>query len=689
MPFGYIVSLGTDNTLGSGDTISDPWTSFDIQEDLGAGQWIFTGRDGGTNYRDEVEPGNYYLGTDGNVYFIPDFGEVDTLRSAEVVSAPAYADTNQVDGTAGADVIDATFTDAQGDQVDDGSTAGGDADADRVLAGAGDDTVLSGAGADTVYGGTGSDVIDGGAGADVLYGGDAPGTQTTETLSWDAQGVDGTDVTSGFTQTTGLMDVTVSLDTTGANNNAFLAIEETDQNYVRADEPFDPFSSLYFFGDGDGLTGTLNIGFASNDPTAQDEVENVVFRINDVDHAAGNHRDILTITATDANGDPVEVIITPEGADTVSGNTVTAADGGQSAADAQGSILVEIAGPVSDIQIVYSNADIGTQAIWISDLYFDVIPAADNDTISGGAGDDTIFGEEGDDLLDGGTGADSIDGGSGNDTIDIAEGDSVTGGAGDDVFRIVDLAEAGSSTITLVGGETDEVAGDTLDLNQLGDRTTLNFTTNEVGELSGSIQLIDGTLLTFSNIENIICFTPGTLIKTPRGLRPIEDLRPGDLVITRDRGPQPLRWIGKRTVPATGVLAPVRIDPVLVRGATAPLIVSQQHRLLWEGYRAQMLFGETEVLVAAKHLLANPAVTLLDGGEVTYVHLLFDRHEVIYANGMPTESFYPGDMALGSVTDRSRSEMFDLFPELRSGLSAFGDTARLCLRQHEAPLLVA
>lgn len=687
MPFGYIVNLGTDNTLGSGDSISDPWTSFTIAEDLGPGQWMFTGRDGGTNFRDEVEPGNYYLGTDGNIYFIPDFGEVDRLNSAEVISAPSIAAGNQVDGTGSGDLIDASFTDAQGDQVDDGSGGGSDPDADRVVAGGGDDTVLAGLGADTVYGGQGSDVIDGGDGDDVLYGGEAPGT-ATENLSWDAQGADGTDVTLGFTQTTGLMNVTVSTDATGANNGLALNIEETDRNYVEADEAFDPFSSAVLRGDGDGLTGALNISFASNDPLAQDEVTNVVFRINDVDQVSGNHQDILTITATDANGDPVEVIITPEGSDTVSGNTVTAANGDQSPAQAEGSVLVEIAGPVSDIQIVYANGDVNTQAIWISDIYFDVLPADDNDTISGGAGNDMIYGESGNDVIDGGTGSDTIDGGAGNDTIDMAEGDVVDGGAGNDVFRIVDLAETGTSAITLTGGE-ENGDDDVLDLNTLGDRTTLSFTTSPTGELSGSIQLVDGSLLTFSGIDRIICFTPGTMIQTASGPRAIETLARGDLIVTRDRGLQPLRWLGKRTVPATDALAPVQIDPILVPGATAPLVVSQQHRILWEGYRAQMLFGETEVLVAAKHLLSNPAVRLLEGGEVTYIHMLFDHHEVVYANGMPTESFYPGDMALCSVTDRSRHEMFELFPELRSGLGAFGDTARLCIRQHEAPLLVA
>ena len=703
MPFGYLVNLGADNALGVDDVISDPWTDFVSAQEIGAGQWVFTGRDGGQNFNNTLEPGIYYLATDGNVYFVPTFGEVDRLDAADVVSAPAFLGTNQVDGTDAGDVINSAFTDADGDAVDDGSTASGNADSDIIYGNGGNDTINSGAGADTVFGGAGNDVINGGGGGDSLSGGSGNDSiiggggadviygvneddLVTENLSWDAQGADEAIITGSFTQNTGLMDVSVTVSDTG-NNNAEFSIETNEINFSEPDDPFSRLSSLYVAGDGDAETGRIDISFDSADPTVGDEVQNVMFRINDIDQATGNHRDVITINATDANGNPVTVTITPTGNATVSGNTITAGNGGVSQADAQGSVLVEIAGPVKDIDIIYSNAVSGTQAIWVTDVYFDVSPAT-NDTLFGGAGNDSIFGQGGDDLIAGQTGADVIDGGAGNDTIDVGQGDMVTGGAGNDLFRIVDLAEAGTTGITLVGGD-DSGDNDVLDLGGVADRTTLSFTTGPTGELTGSVELIDGTLLTFSGIDQIICFTPGTMIQTIAGPRTIESLSAGDMVITRDRGPQPVRWIGKRTVPATGALAPVEIDPVLISGATAPLIVSQQHRVLWEGYRAQMLFGEAEVLVAAKHLLSNPAVRLLEGGEVTYIHLLFDQHEVIYANGMPTESFYPGDMALSSLTDNGRHEMFELFPDLRSGLSAFGDTARLCLRQHEAPLLVA
>lgn len=703
MPFGYRVNLGPDNSLNANDTIIDPWFDFDVAQDLGAGQWVFTGQDGGSNFVNEVEPGTYFLATNGFVYFVPAFGEVDVLTSASVISAPAFDDTNQVDGSDVGETIDTSFTDADGDQIDDGSTADGNPNSDLVFGNGGDDSIASGAGDDTVFGGTGDDTISGGSGADtlsgeagndsilggdgddVIYGVDEDG-RLTENLSWAAQGADEDDLSAGFTQNTGLMDVTLSFTDSG-NNSATFTLETTDTQYTETQEPFSTQSSLNIFGNGDGETGRIDLSFAAADPSVTDEVQNVTFRLNDIDQAGGNHRDVITINATDSNGDPVSVTLTPAGNATVSGNTVTAGNGGASPADAQGSVLVEIAGPVSDIEIIYANALNGTQAVWMSDVYFDVSPATD-DTLSGGDGADSLFGQAGDDVLDGGTGADSLDGGDGNDTITIAQGDTATGGAGNDVFRIADLAEAGAASISLAGGE-DDGDDDVLELSDLVDRSTLNVTTGATGELNGSVELVDGSLLTFSGIDRIICFTPGAQIQTPSGLRAIETLVPGDRVLTRDHGAQPLRWIGQRTVSATGNLAPIQIDPILIPGATAPLLVSPQHRILWEGHRAQMLFGTSEVLVAAKHLLSNPAVTRREGGKVTYIHLMFDQHEVIYANGMPSESFFPGDTALGSISDHSRSELFTLFPELRTGLGAFSETARLCLRHHEAPLLIA
>lgn len=161
------------------------------------------------------------------------------------------------------------------------------------------------------------------------------------------------------------------------------------------------------------------------------------------------------------------------------------------------------------------------------------------------------------------------------------------------------------------------------------------------------------------------CFAAGTLIETTDGFCAVEDLKPGDMVITMDNGPQPVRWVGQRTVSGRGQFAPIRIASGAL-GNTRALMVSPQHRMLITGWRAEMFFGEDEVLVAAKHLINNDRIHAHPVDEVTYVHVMFDRHEVIYAEGCASESFYPGDYVL-SGDAQMRQEILALFPELGDG----------------------
>ena len=187
--------------------------------------------------------------------------------------------------------------------------------------------------------------------------------------------------------------------------------------------------------------------------------------------------------------------------------------------------------------------------------------------------------------------------------------------------------------------------------------------------------------------DTIPCFTPGTLIATPFGDRAIETLQVGDLVLTRDSGPQPIRWIGQRTVLGVGDFAPITFAPGALDGITKPLVVSPNHRMLLAGYRAELLFGSDEVFVSAKHLVNGSDIRWSDQKTVTYIHLMFDRHEVVTSNGAPSESFHAGQIGLRSITDQSRIDLFKAFPALRADVSSFGDTARMCLNKHEASVL--
>ncbi|MDO5528273.1 MAG: Hint domain-containing protein [Paracoccus sp. (in: a-proteobacteria)] len=172
-----------------------------------------------------------------------------------------------------------------------------------------------------------------------------------------------------------------------------------------------------------------------------------------------------------------------------------------------------------------------------------------------------------------------------------------------------------------------------------------------------------------------ICFTAGTMIATPSGEVAVEDLRAGDMVSTVDNGAQMLRWAGHKTLGAARLEANPRLLPIRIRaGALGPntpsrdLLVSPQHRVLVRSRIAQRMFGTDEVLVAAKQLCQIDGIdiaTELD--EVVYVHLLFDRHEVLMSNGAATESLYTGAQALKMVGAAAREEIFAIFPELADG----------------------
>ncbi len=206
--------------------------------------------------------------------------------------------------------------------------------------------------------------------------------------------------------------------------------------------------------------------------------------------------------------------------------------------------------------------------------------------------------------------------------------------------------------------------------------------------------LIDGVVYTVTSVDNnagvpwdvLICFVGGTLIETAQGLADVENLVAGDLVITLDHGLQPIRWIGSRTVDAGGKFAPICIRKGAL-GNHRDLFVSPQHRLLFKGALAEMYFGESEVLVAAKHLVNGKTIQKMPARRVTYYHLLFDTHEIILSEGIPSESLHPNQNSLRGVSKQSRQEILTLFPELAVPGGTKGKPARPCIRKHEASLL--
>ena len=193
----------------------------------------------------------------------------------------------------------------------------------------------------------------------------------------------------------------------------------------------------------------------------------------------------------------------------------------------------------------------------------------------------------------------------------------------------------------------------------------------------------------------VICFTPGTRIVTPDGTRRIEDLRPGDTIQTKDNGGQAVLWKGHRRMTGARLYAMPHLRPIRFRsgalGIDRPdedLLVSPQHRMLVRGAAAQSLFHANEVLVAAEDLLNDGSISIDRVlREVTYVHVLMERHQIVWANGLETESFHPSNTALETVDPAQREGLLNILPGLADDPFAYGDFARRNLTSSEAAIL--
>lgn len=164
--------------------------------------------------------------------------------------------------------------------------------------------------------------------------------------------------------------------------------------------------------------------------------------------------------------------------------------------------------------------------------------------------------------------------------------------------------------------------------------------------------------------ENYVsCFASGARIATPTGPRAVERLVPGDLVLTVDDGPQPILWAGRRTVRGDGPFAPVHLSRGVL-GLRQPLLVSPQHRMMAQGQRLELMFGIDSAFVAAKHLCDGATVWIAPQRQITYHHILFERHQAIWANGAVTESFLPDITGVAGLAHAGQAELFALFPEV-------------------------
>ncbi len=508
--------------------------------------------------------------------------------------------------------------------------------------------VLNGAaGNDTLDGGAGNDTLAGGAGADSLIGGS--GTDTAD-YSASASGV------------------TVSL-ATGLGSGGDAA--------------------------GDTLTAIENLtGSGFNDLLTGDAGANVLTGAAGADSLSGGAgSDSLyggTENDTLVGGSGSDLLDGGTGTDTAdysasaSGVTVSLATGLGSGGDAAGDTLTGIENLTGS----------GFNDLLTGDGAANVLDGgAGDDTLLGGDGNDLLFGGGGNDQLDGGAGDDTIYGGAGNDYFSAETGhDALYGGDGNDTFF-------GGIGETIEGGES-SADNDLLDLSAWGWSRT-NIIYDPLNHENGTVQFLDPAghvigSMNFSNIEKVLpCFTPGTMILTDRGEIAVEDLQPGDIVETLDSGLQPLRWIGRRDLSIADLIVQPQLQPIRIAAGALrhglperDMMVSPQHRMLIEGARAEMLFGEPEVLVAATHLTALPGIEQVMTYGVTYIHLLFDCHQIIRADGAWTESFQPADRTLSNMDSEQRAEIEALFPKVTMEDLTF-QAARLSLKGYEARALLA
>lgn len=261
------------------------------------------------------------------------------------------------------------------------------------------------------------------------------------------------------------------------------------------------------------------------------------------------------------------------------------------------------------------------------------------------------------------------------------------------------LVETFKSESILVLSDGTEVKGWYVEIEVAVDKDVYFIPTDgtipRVDTLGEDVDLQGAQEAPVTDLTPVPCFTGSSLILTKHGLTAARDLRVGDLVQTRDNGYQEIRWVGLRSLEAATLSSLPQYRPIRIAkdslGPGVPerdLLLSPNHRVLVQSQSLQLYFGEYEALVAAKHLGNRPGITQMPAAPVSYVHLLFDAHQIVLSDGAWTESFLPGRQALGGFERETQNELYGLFPELREGTGDLDYAlARIELRKREMALL--
>lgn len=674
----------------------------------------------------------------------------DSIRAGagnDTVAAGLGNDT--VDAGTGNDSVDGgTGNDSLIGGVGLDTLLGGDG-ADSLYGGDGNDSFDGGLGNDTIYGGSGDDRGTGGDGNDLI----------TETAPTEASGAltngSFTGSLSGWTinnPTGGTGPIVTGANTVAFNSSNEGVFGDSIQQTVTTTVGSNYSVTLTAFENNSGTedhTVRVEVIDASGNVIAT--VTQVILRTTSSNITLNYTAVSGTTTIRISNPTSTGSVNTDLQVDNVANTLVPATTGGNDSYTGGAGNDTILSGVGTDTVDGGQDADSidggdGNDSILGGTGVSTLAGATANDTLLGGAGNDSLFGGDGNDSLDGGQDADSIDGGDGNDALYGGTGvstlpgatanDTLLGGAGNDSLfggdgndqlfggDGADLINGGTGADTMTGGLGSDTfsglgIGDVVDGSEDSPSTETDvldlaasgwtWATTEIvygggNNESGTVQFYDtlGNLLgtmSFSNIETIIpCFTPGTLIDTARGPVPVEEIAVDDLVLTRDSGYRPVRWVGRRDLSLADLVAHPELRPIRIgQGSLGPncpardMLVSPQHRMLITGARAELIAGETEVLVAAQHLTGRPGIARAKAEAVSYIHLMFDEHEIVRADSAWSESFQPGQASLDGMEDVQRDEILALFPELASLATNPGayPAARLSVKSHEARAILA
>lgn len=523
---------------------------------------------------------------------------------------------------------------------------------DEVFAGAGDDVVNAGGGDDFVEGGVGNDTINGGDGADVIYG----DTNLAINGGLDSDQSDGT-------WSLGTVD--------GWFNAGSGGLIERWGDGFNGTSPDDGSSFVELDANSTGGLDHLQTNL---------ELETGVEYVITIDHAArpgGGLNDDFEITQ---NG-VVIATISPTSIGTFTTTTLTIT--GLAGTDTIG--FRELAGQNDSLGILLDNFTISLSPAGAaaSGNSFD-------DVIDGGDGNDIIYGQEGNDVITGGTGDDVM-----------------SGGIGDDIFVLADGSGSDIATDFEIGSDLLDVTG----LND-ADGNPVN-----VGDVTVTSDGEGGSILTFPNGEQIIlrdidpgdvdtnaelndigipCFVSGTMIETQEGPMPVEKLASGTMVKVAGGGFASLRLNLNRFLLAAELAQKPQLRPVRISagalGAGLPrrdLWVSRQHRMLIDSPIALRMFETRQALIAAVRLVGLPNITVDNvRRDFTYHHLVFDTHQIVHAEGAPSESFLTGPEGLRALGEAARAEIIEIFPRLATGARAMAP-ARIIPTNRRQKMLVA